>query len=87
MKKDIIFEELGEKERTLLLRAFDFDIDSDGCILNENKRRMMSKENPNHPLNVKFASLMPGSLEIIDGTPTALAKYLRERVEKDSNGD
>ena len=32
MPKDIVFEELGEKERILLLRAFDYDVDSEGFI-------------------------------------------------------
>lgn len=83
MRKDLIFEELGENERILLLRAFDYDVDGEGYIINPNGKKIPSMENPKKFIMAKFASLVPGSLEIIDGTPTALARYLREKVESD----
>lgn len=85
MAKDIIFEELGEKERILLLRAFDYNVDSEGNILDKNGKKINSSENPEGFIKAKFASLVPGSLGIIDGSPTALAKYLREKVESDGD--
>ncbi len=85
MKREIIFEELGEKERILLLRAFDYEVDSEGNILNKNGEKIKSSENPSKFIKANFASLVPGSLEIIDGTPTALAKYIRENIESDDN--
>lgn len=83
MKREIIFEELGEKERILLLRAFDYDVDEKGYIINQNGQKIKSNESPNKFIQAKFACLFPGSLEIIDGTPTALAKYLIEKIESD----
>lgn len=83
MKREIIFEELGEKERILLLRAFNYDVDEKGYVINQNGQKIKSNENPNQFIQAKFACLVPGSLEIIDGTPTALAKYLIEKVESD----
>ncbi len=80
--KEIIFEELGEKERILLLRSFNYDVDSDGYILTTSGKRISSKENPKKFIKARFAALMPGSLEIIDGTPTAISEYLRTRGEK-----
>jgi len=85
MGKEIIFEELGEKERVLLLKAFDYGVDSEGNILNKNGEKIKSSENPKSFIKVEFASLVPGSLEVIDGSPTALAKYLREKVESDGD--
>lgn len=85
--KEIIFEELGEKERTLLLRAFDYDVDEQGFVLSQSGRRIRSKENPKKFIKAKFAALVPGSLEVIDGTPTAISEYLRTRGEKEDASD
>ena len=87
MKKEIIFEELGEKERVLLLRAFNYDVDEHGYVLTESGKRIQSKENPKKFIQAKFAVLIPGSLEVIDGTPTAISEYLRTRGEKESVSD
>lgn len=82
MENDLIFEDLGEKERILLLKAFDFDVDSKGFVLTPSKQRIKSKEDPNRFIEAKFALLAPGSLEVIDGTPTAIAEFLRNREKK-----
>ncbi len=79
-----MFEELGKAERTLLLRAFGYDVDSEGYILNSNGAKIPSKEIPTSYLRVEDTVLAPGSLEILDGTPTALSKFIHERVEKDA---
>ena len=81
MPKKIIFEELNIDERTLLLRAFDYDTDSNGFIVDSSGSKIPSKETPSKFLKVEEASLIPGSLEVIDGTPTSIAKFIREKVE------
>ncbi len=81
MAKEIIFEELGNEERILLLRAFDYDVDEEGCILNTSGARIPSKENPNEFLHVETAALTPGSLEVRDGTSTGISKFIRELEE------
>lgn len=78
MPKQIIFEELGKEERTLLLRAFDYDVDENGNILNASGAKIPSQENPNVFLHVETAALTPGSLEVRDGTPSSISKFLRE---------
>ena len=85
MAKEITFRELGKEERILLLKAFNYNIDEKGFILNQNGEKVKSKENPSKFIEAKFASLLPGSLEIVDGTPTALAEYLVERESKNGN--
>lgn len=82
MTKEIIFEELGKKERILLLRAFDYDVDEEGCILDTFRARIPSKENPNEFLRVEAAALTPGSLEVRDGTPSSISRFIRELEEK-----
>ena len=82
MPKEIIFEELKRDEKILLLRAFDYDVDSEGYIITFSGSRIESKEFPTKFIHIDEASFIPGSLEIIDGTPTAIAKFIRERVDK-----
>jgi hypothetical protein len=86
MAGKIIFEELGVKERTLLLRAFGYDVDEEGYILTPNHVKILSKEVPKSFLRVENTLLTPGgSLEILDGSTTSVSKFIIERVEKDAN--
>ena len=78
MKKKILFDSLGKEESKLLLKAFDYDVDKKGYILKSNGQKIPSEERPNCFLNIKNAALIPGSLEVIDASPTSLAKYIRE---------
>lgn len=83
MPHEIIFEELGEMERILLLRAFDYDVDEEGYVLSPSGNKIHSKENPSEFLLAKNAMLIPGSLEVVDGTPTSISKFIREKVASD----
>jgi len=82
MHKEIIFEELGKKERTLLLRAFDYDVDKEGYIKSPSGTRIQSEETPGNFIHVEDSALVPGTLKVIEGTPTAILKFIREKVEK-----
>jgi hypothetical protein len=81
MDGGIIFQELGEKERILLLKAFDYSVDEEGIVLSPSGERIRSRENPSKFIEARFASLIPGSLEVVDGTPSAIAEFL---VRKES---
>jgi len=83
MSEQIIFQELGEKERILLLKAFDYDVDGEGYVLDLSKRRIKSNENPKKFIKAKFAALLPGSLKVVDGTPTAISEFIREQEVKE----
>ena len=85
-KQDIIFQELGESERALLLRAYDHDVDDEGFVLNPSGKRIKSEGIPNRYIKANFAALVPGSLKVIDGTPTSISEYLRKRDEENNNG-
>ena len=85
MKKDIRFEELGKKEKALLLKAFDFDVDKQGYILSPNRNRIASEETPSQFIKIDEAAFVPGSLNVIEGTPTAISRFIIEHVEN-SNG-
>ena len=77
----IILEELPRESREVLLNAFDYGVDGEGFIINQNGKRIPSQENLTRGIHIDEVLLVPGSLDVLDGTPTAVAKYLREQVE------
>ena len=81
MREEIIFEELGKQERVLLLRAFGYDVDEEDFILSPSGTRIPSDEMPSKYLKVEDSMIIPGSMKVTDGTPTAISKFIRERVE------
>lgn len=83
MASGIIYEELGVKERTLLLRAFDYDVDSEGYVLDRDGKRIVSEEHTGEFLKVDQVALVPGSLDIIDGSAPSLSKFIREHKQKE----
>jgi hypothetical protein len=85
MPSDIKFEELGLPERILLLRAFDYDVDNEGYIINQSGSRISSLEVPYKHLRAEDVMLAPSTLEVLDGTPTSISKYIREKVEQSAS--
>lgn len=78
------FEELGVPERTLLLKAFGYNVDSEGFILDPRGSRIRSDEAPRKSLRIEEAMIISGAcgtLEVLDGTPTSISKFLR-RIEE-----
>ena len=87
MLKDIIFEELSEKEKSLLLRAFDYDVDDEKYVIDNDGGRIPSNECPGEFISIENAALTPGSLEVIDSSPTSISKFIRENIEAASDDD
>ena len=85
MPREIIFDEIGIEERKLLLKAFDYDIDEEDYVLNQAGSRIKSEETPSEFLKVQDVALTPGSLNVIEATPTSISKFLREQKNKDGN--
>jgi len=81
MSNQIIFEELEKDEKIILLRVFDYDVDDKGFILNNLGARISSEEIPSMFLHIDSVSMVPGSLKLIEGTPTAISKFIRERAK------
>jgi len=83
MVDEVKFEELNENERLLLLRAFDYDMDKEGYILSPGGNKIRSCENPEEYIKAKDAFLVAGSLKVLDGTPTTISQFLREKLENE----
>ena len=82
------FKELRLAERILLLRAFDYNVDVEGYVLDVAGVRIPSEENPTRFLSIEEVMIISwgrGSLEVLDGTPTSISKFLR-RLEAQSSG-
>ena len=81
MTKEILFDEINNDEKKLLLSAFDYGVDDSGNIYGASGDSLFSTENPKKALTLDNVALMPGSLEVIDGSPSSIALFLRERLE------
>lgn len=81
MPGEIIFESLNDEEEKILLQAFGYDVDSQGYIIDENGEKMTSEEVPSKKLKTDNSALVPGSLKVIDASPTSLSKFLRQVEE------
>lgn len=91
------FENLGIPERILLLRAFDYDVDDGGFILDPMGSRIRSDEDPQRYLNVEEAMIVSytgldllearRTLEVLDGTPTSISKFIRKIEEAEDTKD
>ncbi len=82
MPNKVIFEELNDKEKILLLSAYDFDVDKDNFVLDPNGNKIPSQEIPSKFLKLDEVALTSGSLKIMDGTPASISKFIREKVEQ-----
>ena len=83
-EEQVILTEIGIPERKVLLWAFDYSVDDEGFVLNPKGRRIHSEEIPSKHLKIEEVMILPkvgGGLKILDGTPTAISKYLRTLEE------
>lgn len=82
-----LFEELRLAERILLIRAFDYNVDAEGFILDSSGSRIPSDEDPDRELTIDGAMIISGAggtLDVLDGTPTSISKFLRKVEEAES---
>ena len=77
----ITLMEIPIKSREVLLWAYDYSVNEEGSIIDREGNRIHSQENPTDEIHIDEVLLVGGSLEVLDGTPTAISKYLREQVE------
>lgn len=82
MPHKVIFEELTKEEKILLLSAYDYDITEDEFVLDPNGNKIASQEIPSKFLKLDEVALTAGSLNIMDGTPSSISKFIREKVEQ-----
>jgi len=82
MAKELVFEKLTKEEAMLLLKAFDYDVDEAGCIVTPSGAKIRSDETPKEYLKLEEAALIPGSLDVIDGSAPSISKFIRERESK-----
>jgi len=77
--REVRFAKLSKKETVLLLSAFDYKVDSEGFVLTPSGAKILSEEIPNEFLTLDTMAITPGSLNIIDGTPASISKFICER--------
>ncbi|MFH1133021.1 MAG: hypothetical protein V1735_00875 [Nanoarchaeota archaeon] len=79
------FEELGDEEKKLLLKAYNYEVNEDGIICDSLLKEPVISQDTQRPIKLKNASLFPGSMKIIDTTPLTISKFLREKIELKEN--
>lgn len=79
-------EEIGEKEKRILLKAFDYDINKKEAIVDSLTKEELISADTKKVITLKNATLAPGSLEILDTTPLTISKLLRKKFESEENG-
>ncbi|MBS3106996.1 hypothetical protein J4419_05030 [Candidatus Woesearchaeota archaeon] len=87
MSPQIVFEELGDAEKTLLLQAYDYNVDPQGFILNKAGNRIKSDEIPDEYLSLKNVALVSGSLTLIQATPSSISRLIRKQGENHVNSN
>ena len=81
------FKELRLAERILLLRAFDYNVNAMGQVIDPEGSVMLSDETPAKCLMIEEVMIISwgrGSIEVLDGTPASISKFLR-RIEEQSS--
>jgi len=81
------FEELGKEEKELLLKAYKYEVNSEGVIVDSLLKEPVISQDTQRPIKLESASLLPGSMRIIDTTPLTISKFLREKIELKENGN
>lgn len=81
MAETIQFQELEEEQIVVLLQAHGYEVDDEGFILDGHGDKIQSSEIPSRDLKVEDAALVSGSLKVMDGSPTAISKLIREGPE------
>ncbi len=81
MKEDFEFEEITEQEKKLLLSAFDFEVDSDGNIIDSLLQEKVISHSTGKPFTLQNVTLVQGSLKLIDSDPLTISRFLREDLK------
>lgn len=74
------FEELGNEEKKLLLSAYNYEVDDNGIIIDSLLKEPLMSPESQKPIKLENASLLPGSMKIIDTTLLTISKFLREKI-------
>jgi len=83
------FKELRIAERILLLRAFDYNVNAMGQVIDPSGSVIMSDEDPDKCLMIEDVMIISGGrgfIEVLDGTPTSISKFLCRLEEQRSGG-
>ncbi|MBI2523008.1 hypothetical protein HYW19_01335 [Candidatus Woesearchaeota archaeon] len=72
MDKETII--LSKEDKKILLETLGYTVDKEGFVLSANKDREICPFT-NNPIKLEDASIMPGSLIIMNTTPVTLSEY------------
>ena len=69
------------KKKTLI-KSYNFEVNEEGVIIDYLLNEPLISNETRRPIKLENASLIPGSLKIVDTTPLTISKLLRKRRVK-----
>ena len=72
MSKEVVI--LSKEDKKILLEMLGYNVDKEGFVISLNNERMICPFT-NGPVSLEDASIMPGSLIIMNTTPVTLSEY------------
>lgn len=79
--ENITLLQLNNNQRSEVLEKLGFKIDTEGYVLDKNKKKVMCKYS-NKEVHISSAAILPGSTIVINATPITMAQYF---VESEDN--
>ena len=76
------FLKLNNKQKLVLLKALDFDIDSNNFIVDSKKKKVICPYTK-RPIQFNNASIHPGSTIIINSSLITTSEYISDYLEKE----
>ena len=78
--EDIQFTVLNDQQKTVLLKALDFDVDENGVILAKTGKPHICPYTKKKVL-LSNASIMPGSVIVMNTSSLTLSEYISDYVD------
>ena len=78
--EEVHFEKLTEDKKLILLKALGYDVNENGFILNDKKKYHICPYT-NMRVLFKNASILPGSVVIINTSSLTLSEYITDYVD------
>lgn len=75
------FISLSAEQKLILLQALDYNIDSNGFVVDKTNKKVKCKYS-NKPVLFNDASILPGSTIIINTSLITLSEYISDYLEK-----
>ena len=75
---DLKLLQVDNEKRSRILEKLGYDIDSEGYLVERNKKRAVCRYSGKH-IHISHAAILPGSPAVINANPITMSRYFVER--------